>query len=103
MHWRLDLRNHKEKLDPALIRPGRADIEVEFKNATRAIYRDLFKVFYPVVGEFPVTHARATDVGTQEKSKDTITKEEIDVLADQFASALPAGEFSPAQIQGKYL
>ena len=26
--------NHKEKLDPALLRPGRADLHVELKNAS---------------------------------------------------------------------
>jgi len=26
--------NHKEKLDPALLRPGRADIHIELKNAS---------------------------------------------------------------------
>ena len=30
-----DDRNHKEKLDPALIRPGRADFHREIGNATR--------------------------------------------------------------------
>jgi len=25
--------NHKEKLDPALLRPGRADLHIELKNA----------------------------------------------------------------------
>lgn len=25
--------NHIEKLDPALIRPGRIDVKIEFKNA----------------------------------------------------------------------
>lgn len=78
---------------------------MEFRNATYQIYRDLFKVFYPVCGEFPVTYARSTDVrvevGDSEKTKDFITAEEIEALADEFASALPEGEFSPAQIQGK--
>jgi chaperone BCS1 len=26
--------NHKEKLDPALLRPGRADLHVELKNSS---------------------------------------------------------------------
>ncbi|KAJ9091066.1 hypothetical protein QFC20_007741 [Naganishia adeliensis] len=97
--------NNKEKLDPALIRPGRADIVVEFKNASHAVYRDLFKVFYPVVGEYPVTCARARDEpgfhsGIDEKAKPPLTEEDIEELANNFASALPEGEFSTAQVQG---
>ena len=39
--------NHKDKLDPALLRPGRADLHIEFGNATASqIYR-LFLKFYP--------------------------------------------------------
>ncbi|KAK0551737.1 hypothetical protein OC861_002203 [Tilletia horrida] len=34
--------NHPEKLDPALIRPGRIDVRVCFENASRAQARDLF-------------------------------------------------------------
>jgi chaperone BCS1 len=98
--------NNKEKLDPALIRPGRADIVVEFKNASHAVYRDLFKVFYPVVGEYPVTCARASDqmaVASEiaEKTKKPLTEQDIEDLANEFASALPEGEFSTAQVQGK--
>jgi len=26
--------NHKDKLDPALLRPGRADLHIEFGNAS---------------------------------------------------------------------
>ncbi|KAJ9095323.1 hypothetical protein QFC21_005689 [Naganishia friedmannii] len=74
--------NHIEKLDPALIRPGRADIRVEFKNANKSMCRDLFKVFYPVTGEYPVEYARASDV------------------RPSVSAALPEREFSPAQIQG---
>ncbi|KAJ9090647.1 hypothetical protein QFC20_007868 [Naganishia adeliensis] len=99
--------NNKEKLDPALIRPGRADIVVEFKNASHAVYRDLFKVFYPVVGEYPVTCARASDEpalhsGNDEKAKRALTEEDIQELANDFASALPEGDFSTAQVQGDF-
>lgn len=39
--------NHKERLDPALIRPGRVDVEVEFGNATREQAARLFSHFFP--------------------------------------------------------
>ncbi|UWR53664.1 AAA family ATPase [Phaeobacter inhibens] len=39
--------NHKEKLDPALIRPGRADVHTELGLVAAAIARRLFERFFP--------------------------------------------------------
>jgi mitochondrial chaperone BCS1 len=39
--------NHLEKLDPALSRPGRMDVWIEFKNASRWQAEQLFKNFFP--------------------------------------------------------
>jgi mitochondrial chaperone BCS1 len=39
--------NHIEKLDPALIRPGRVDVRQYFGNATKDQARRLFLRFYP--------------------------------------------------------
>jgi chaperone BCS1 len=39
--------HHKEKLDPALLRPGRADLQIELGNATPYQLKGLFKRFYP--------------------------------------------------------
>ena len=38
--------NHKEKLDPALIRPGRIDKQVEIRNAVQSQVSKLFTRFY---------------------------------------------------------
>ncbi len=43
--------NHREKLDAALIRPGRIDFEVELGNATPQQLEGLLKRFYPQEGE----------------------------------------------------
>lgn len=45
--------NHPEKLDPALIRPGRIDYTVEFYNADSALMAKMFTAFYwqPYVAE----------------------------------------------------
>ncbi|KAJ8501747.1 hypothetical protein ONZ45_g12027 [Pleurotus djamor] len=45
--------NHLERLDPALRRPGRMDVWVEFKYATRSQAESLFRNFFPCV-EGPV-------------------------------------------------
>ena len=39
--------NHKEALDPALRRPGRMDVHVEFGMASQYQAKQLFKRFYP--------------------------------------------------------
>lgn len=39
--------NHKENLDAALIRPGRADVHLHLKNASQRQARNMFDRFYP--------------------------------------------------------
>lgn len=39
--------NHLERLDPALSRPGRMDVWVEFKNASKWQAEALFRNFFP--------------------------------------------------------
>ena len=38
--------NHLDKLDPALIRPGRVDTMLEFRKATKDTVRDIFQHFF---------------------------------------------------------
>jgi hypothetical protein len=53
--------NHRDKLDPALIRPGRIDVAVELCNADRSQLKGLLLRFYPdaaaqadaLVAEYP--------------------------------------------------
>jgi DNA polymerase III delta prime subunit len=42
--------NHREKLDPALIRPGRIDLEIELGKATAAQLQGLLLRFHPEAG-----------------------------------------------------
>lgn len=63
--------NHRERLDAALIRPGRIDVEVELGNASASQLRTLFLRF----------HA------------DAVTQ------ADELARDYPPGRLSPARIQ----
>ena len=39
--------NHRDRLDPALLRPGRVDFEEEFRTATQSQLRRLYHRFFP--------------------------------------------------------
>lgn len=67
--------NHLERLDPALIRPGRCDIKVEVKKASKHQLEKMFLRFFPNDAEKAIL----------------------------FKSKLPADEFSMAEIQGHML
>ncbi|KAI0270734.1 P-loop containing nucleoside triphosphate hydrolase protein [Gloeopeniophorella convolvens] len=48
--------NHLEQLDPALCRPGRMDVWIEFKNASKFQAEHLFRNFFPSVdADAPLT------------------------------------------------
>jgi len=68
--------NHIEKLDPALIRPGRCDVKVAIKRATQIQARKLFMRFYPEADE---------------------------ALVNKWTNSIPEFEFSMAQLQGHLL
>lgn len=68
--------NHIEKLDAALIRPGRCDVKVEVKPASRAQARRLYSRFFV---DAPPSHAEA------------------------FSKSLPEYEISMAALQGYLL
>jgi mitochondrial chaperone BCS1 len=43
--------NHKERLDPALLRPGRADMHMELNYASEQQMKGLMKKFFPEATE----------------------------------------------------
>ena len=107
--------NHIEKLDKALIRPGRVDMIVKFDRAdsemTAAIFRAIFAPLEgddaPVlkrIGEKYADIAQALEAERKQREEAARKKEEtlarIESLAVKFAARIPAHEFSPAEIQG---
>ena len=107
--------NHPEKLDKALIRPGRVDKMVEFGRADTEMAAAIFRaIFAPLEGDdAPVNkrmgekyadlaqaleaeRARAAEFAR--KKEETLAR--VESLAKQFAEKIPAFEFSPAEIQG---
>ncbi|GAB1315794.1 Mitochondrial chaperone BCS1 [Madurella fahalii] len=130
--------NHIEKLDKALIRPGRVDMIVKFDRADTEMTAAIFRAIYAPLEEDDVptpatspsgasTSAsgssqalfqlertlksaasklspaeetkREAEAADAARKKDEIIAK-VDALAKQFASKIPAHEFSPAEIQG---
>lgn len=67
--------SHIEKLDDALIRPGRIDVRVHFGHATQRQAHELFSKFYPALPD----------------NSD---------LPSKFAKKIPENTFSMAHLQG---
>ncbi|KAJ9296745.1 hypothetical protein DTO271G3_4944 [Paecilomyces variotii] len=100
--------NHIEKLDAALLRPGRIDMSIAFNYSDTDTIRDLYFAIY---GD-ETRHQQRGKLGSSrspscEKTKSHLrhglSDEQVKQLAAEFASVVPSGEFSPAEIQGYLL
>ncbi|KAK3186294.1 hypothetical protein K4F52_004832 [Lecanicillium sp. MT-2017a] len=81
--------NHVDRVDNALIRPGRVDKMVEFGLANRDILHGLFRfIFMPLKPEAPKIKAASTSHNT----------DAIEELAAIFAGRVPEMRFSPAEV-----
>ncbi len=108
--------NKYTSLDPALIRPGRMDVHIEFKLASKCQARELFHRFYKPVksiedsdesddrelSEKSEAQAEAPAVaGTGTKlHKPAFSNAAIKTLASQFADFVPERQLSMATLQG---
>lgn len=123
--------NHAEKLDPALLRPGRVDMSVVFGYAETADIKELFSAIYSTLdGDFGSRKRKARQVNgsvtpssrsstpssssssststspIREKHTKLETQQNQDTVAKQaseFAFRVPPGEFTAAEIQGYLL
>lgn len=117
--------NHIEKLDEALIRPGRVDMTIKFDLSSREMITTIFRaIFATLEGDIPPSNSSsAIKIRSPSISKDfeheeklrlkQVRKEEEEMqeklmregekvrrLGEEFANVVPAGVFSPAEIQG---
>ncbi|KFA80528.1 hypothetical protein S40288_10034 [Stachybotrys chartarum IBT 40288] len=87
--------NRPESLDDALVRPGRVDLRVAFTHSTSEQAGELFRRMYQIDME-PFMHQDG-HVSTTMAHRDS--KDGVD-LGQKFASIVPDGLFSAAEIQG---
>ncbi|RPB16653.1 P-loop containing nucleoside triphosphate hydrolase protein [Morchella conica CCBAS932] len=107
--------NHRERLDPALIRPGRVDMQVEFGYAGRDTLEEIFRELYSQVdGMDSATIEEEEEVfggedepliPSEKKARNEIDRQAqythlIAELAEKFARMIPADKFTPAEVQG---
>ena len=107
--------NHPEKLDAALIRPGRVDMKIEFGLATRHQMEEIFFRMYWSDDETYDGSRPPTPSLERTSMDDTVkgdvkppvmvmgvhglNKEEVRSLAKEFAGLVPEGKVSPAEVQ----
>lgn len=120
--------NFPEKLDDALIRPGRVDMKVAFTMATRSQMQELFVRMYSPDEPSPRTRSLIASIAANTKLADsrplsnkassssealptppstprdtTLSLNELQTIARDFADLLPDVTFSPAEVQGYLL
>ncbi|KAL2048930.1 hypothetical protein ABVK25_010783 [Lepraria finkii] len=121
--------NFPDRLDEALIRPGRIDVQVAFKNATRPQIHEIFvRMYSPDISTKPASNIRQAvhkldchstgDSTPSDKATSEINKEEtpailpqsipaassaapkLEEIATEFANLFDEETFTPAEIQG---
>jgi mitochondrial chaperone BCS1 len=122
--------NKPEKLDDALIRPGRVDLQVAFGNATKPQIKELFERMYTsdkpaksrLSASAPYLTQKPPKPGKASKTLSILTPPATPVIEDTFAVTVPAAcglpertleeiaaefaakipddKFSPAEVQG---
>ncbi|KAL6854629.1 BCS1 N terminal domain-containing protein [Trichoderma novae-zelandiae] len=111
--------NHIEKLDKALIRPGRVDMVVPFSLADRSMTEAIFRAIYApfeseITSDEVALQAKKGVTSSKPAAPDDAAKERwakqhaeisqrIEALSLQFSAKIPEFEFSPAEIQGLLL
>ncbi|KAG8826498.1 hypothetical protein FRC19_008750, partial [Serendipita sp. 401] len=98
--------NHLERLDPALSRPGRMDVWIEFRNASKYQAEGLFRNFFPAAEEFEAEHStppslfstsvHATPMSTPGTASPSNISNTSAPATPSVASSSASGSFTPS-------
>lgn len=95
--------NKPETFDEALIRPGRVDLQVAFRNATQQKASELFQRLYSTEQSAKSSQC-LSQLGATDKKDDleiSITDaDELTEMTAKFGSKIVSDQMSPAEIQG---
>src|ERR1700749_3017581 len=86
----------RQALDDPLHRPGRLNVHLEFKNASRWQAKRLFSSFFPPTPSQP----NQADSESPHFRSVALTADEAFALEERFSEAIPEGVFSVASLQG---
>jgi chaperone BCS1 len=89
------------QFDEALLRPGRFDLFIEFKKATKEQARDLFLQFYKDYKSKVEVLEKEILPDDEFTERLSLGQKEVNVLADEFKGMVQDEEFSVAALQGK--
>ncbi|OTB02215.1 hypothetical protein M426DRAFT_322792 [Hypoxylon sp. CI-4A] len=93
--------NKPERLDSALVRPGRVDMKVMLGNISQRSARQMFlRMFAPDITSSPPPTLDKGSNKLNGESKHIMSDDELQQLASQFATHVPEDIFTPSQLQG---
>ncbi|KAI1105661.1 mitochondrial chaperone BCS1 [Jackrogersella minutella] len=93
--------NKPERLDSALVRPGRVDMKIMLGNISRKSAEQMFlRMFTPDIGSSPLPSLEHTTSKPGEGYEAQLDHERLRYLASQFATQIPDDTFTPSQLQG---
>ncbi|KAJ7036357.1 P-loop containing nucleoside triphosphate hydrolase protein [Mycena alexandri] len=95
--------NHIEQLDPALIRPGRMDLKIQYGLATNEQLEQMFDRFYPFNEDSVPELGPSIGCYFSKTTGVRLSAPALAALAKDFAAVIPSGRYSIAQLQGYLL
>ncbi|KAJ7721840.1 P-loop containing nucleoside triphosphate hydrolase protein [Mycena maculata] len=95
--------NHIEQLDPALIRPGRMDLKIQYGLATAEQLEQMFDRFYPYDQESLAEFGPSIGCYFSQTTGERLSSAGLAGLAKEFTEAIPPARYSIAQLQGYLL
>ena len=88
--------NHIERLDPALIRPGRVDMKLELYLANEDMINQLFYFVYNPPSKTNIRDDKSETALPQPREKGAVEDCELLHLGQEFVAKVPTLEFSPS-------